>query len=691
MKFIIKHEIQGRVRVHLYQKQMSIRQADLLQYYLCTLPGVKSVRVYERTADAVIVFSGGRQAVLDGICRFSYENERLCEIVPKNSGRALNREYKEKLIQKVAVRAFTKSFLPLSVRAVYTAAQAVRYLYKGIRCLLKGRLEVEVLDATAIAVSIVRRDFDTAGSVMFLLGIGELLEEWTHKKSVGDLARSMSLNITRVWQNVDGAEVLVPVSQIKEGDLVTVHMGNVIPLDGVVMSGEAMVNQASMTGESIPVKKESGAYVYAGTAIEEGEITLCVRKTAGSTRFERIVTMIEESEQLKSTAEGKASTLADALVPWSLGGTALTWLLTRSVTKALSILMVDFSCALKLAMPLSVLSAMREASSYHITVKGGKYIEAVAAADTIVFDKTGTLTKAKPQVADVVVFNGQDKDELLRIAACLEEHFPHSMANAVVHEANKRGLVHQEMHSRVDYIVAHGIATYVGEERVVIGSHHFVFEDEGCRIPEDRQGLFDSLPLEYSHLYLAIGGVLAAAICIEDPLREEADAVISALHRQGISKIVMMTGDSDRTAKAIAGRVGVDEYYSEVLPEDKAGYVEAEKKKGRKVIMIGDGINDSPALSAADAGIAISEGAEIAREIADITISEDSLFQLVTLRAISSGLMDRIDRNYRCVIGFNLGLILLGVCGVIAPATSALLHNTSTLVISLKSMTNLLD
>lgn len=691
MKFIIKHEIQGRVRVHLYQKQMSIRQADLLQYYLCTLPGVKNAKVYERTADAVVVFNGGREAVLEGICRFSYENERLCEIVPKHSGRALNREYKEKLIQKVAVRAFTKSFLPLSVRAVYTAAQAVRYLYKGIRCLLKGRLEVEVLDATAIAVSIVRRDFDTAGSVMFLLGIGELLEEWTHKKSVGDLARSMSLNITRVWQNVDGAEVLVPVSQIKEGDLVTVHMGNVIPLDGVVMSGEAMVNQASMTGESIPVKKESGAYVYAGTAIEEGEITLCVRKTAGSTRFERIVTMIEESEQLKSTAEGKASTLADALVPWSLGGTALTWLLTRSVTKALSILMVDFSCALKLAMPLSVLSAMREASSYHITVKGGKYIEAVAAADTIVFDKTGTLTKAKPQVADVVVFNGQDKDELLRIAACLEEHFPHSMANAVVHEANKRGLVHQEMHSRVDYIVAHGIATYVGEERVVIGSYHFVFEDEGCRIPEGRQELFDSLPLEYSHLYLAIGGVLAAAICIEDPLREEADAVISALHRQGISKIVMMTGDSDRTAKAIAGRVGVDEYYSEVLPEDKAGYVEAEKKKGRKVIMIGDGINDSPALSAADAGIAISEGAEIAREIADITISEDSLFQLVTLRAISSGLMDRIDRNYRCVIGFNLGLILLGVCGVIAPATSALLHNTSTLVISLKSMTNLLD
>ena len=552
-------------------------------------------------------------------------------------------------------------------------------------------MEVEVLDATAIMVSIVRRDFDTAGSVMFLLGIGELLEEWTHKKSVGDLARSMSLNISKVWQNVDGTEVLVPVSGIIEGDLVTVHMGNVIPLDGVVASGEAMVNQASMTGESVPVKKEKGMYVYAGTAIEEGEITLCVKKAAGSTRFERIVTMIEESEQLKSTAEGKAATLADALVPWSLGGTVLTWLLTRNATKALSILMVDFSCALKLAMPLSVLSAMREASTYHITVKGGRYMEAVAAADTIVFDKTGTLTKARPQVADVVVFNGQDKNELLRIAACLEEHFPHSMANAVVTEAVKRGLVHQEMHSRVDYIVAHGIATYVGDERVVIGSYHFVFEDEGCRIPEDGKEAFDSLPSEYSHLYLAIGGVLAAVICIEDPLREEADAVISALHRQGISKIVMMTGDSERTARAIAARVGVDECYSEVLPEDKAGFVEAEKKKGHKVIMIGDGINDSPALSSADVGIAISEGAEIAREIADITISEDNLYQLVTLRAISRGLIDRIDRNYRCVIGFNLALILLGVGGVIAPATSALLHNTSTLAISLKSMTNLLD
>ena len=691
MKFVIRHEIRGRVRIHLYQKEMSIRQADLLQYYLCALPGVKDAKVYERTADAVVVFEGDRGEILNGVRKFSYENERLQELVPKNSGRALNREYKEKLIQKVAVRAVTKALFPLPFRAVYTVYHGIRYLIKGIRCLLKGALEVEVLDATAIMVSIVRRDFDTAGSVMFLLGIGELLEEWTHKKSVGDLARSMSLNITKVWQSVEGTEVLVPLSKIRENDMVTVHMGNVIPLDGVVVSGEAMVNQASLTGESVPVKKEEGMYVYAGTAIEEGEITLCVKKAAGATRFERIVTMIEESEQLKSTAEGKAATLADALVPWSLGGTVLTWLLTRNPTKALSILMVDFSCALKLAMPLSVLSAMREASSYHITVKGGKYMEAVAAADTIVFDKTGTLTKARPQVADVAAFNGQDKNELLRIAACLEEHFPHSMANAVVQEAVKRGLVHQEMHSRVDYIVAHGIATYVGEERVVIGSYHFVFEDEGCKVPEDGRDAFDSLPSEYSHLFLAIGGRLAAVICIEDPLREEADAVISALHRQGIKKIVMMTGDSERTARAIAARIGVDEYYSEVLPEDKAGFVEREKKLGHKVIMIGDGINDSPALSAADAGIAISEGAEIAREIADITISEDNLFQLVTLRAISRGLMDRIDRNYRCVIGFNLGLILLGVGGVIAPATSALLHNTSTLAISIKSMTNLLD
>lgn len=691
MKFVIRHEIRGRIRIHLYRREMDIRQADILHAYLCSLPGVTEAKVYDRTADAVICFKEGRERILEDVCKFSYENERIQELAPQNSGRKLNREYKENLFQQVTVRAFTKAFLPVPVRAAYTAVKSVRYFIKGLQSVLKHRLEVEVLDATAIAVSIFRRDFDTAGSIMFLLGIGELLEEWTRKKSVGDLARSMSLNINKVWQNVDGTEVLVPISNIREGDLVTVHVGNVIPLDGIVASGEAMVNQASMTGESIPVRKQEGMYVYAGTAVEEGEIILCVKEAAGSTRFERIVMMIEESEQMKSTVEGKAATLADALVPWSLGGTALTWLTTRSAAKALSILMVDFSCALKLAMPLAVLSAMRESSNYHLTVKGGKYMETVAAAGTVVFDKTGTLTKAMPQVADIVVFNGKSREDLLRIAACLEEHFPHSIANAVVNEAVKQGLVHQEMHSKVDYIVAHGIATYIGEERVVIGSYHFVFEDEQCTVPEEGMEQFENLPEQYSHLYLAIGGVLEAVICIEDPLREEADAVINTLRRQGITKIVMMTGDSERTARAIAAKVGVDEYYSEVLPEDKARFVEAEKKKGHKVIMIGDGINDSPALSAADVGIAISEGAEIAREIADITISEDSLFQLVTLRAISCGLMARIDRNYRFVIGFNLGLILLGVGGFITPATSALLHNTSTLAVSLKSMTNLLD
>ena len=692
MKFSIKHEINGRVRIHVFQRGvMSMRQADLLQYYLKTLPGVLNAKVYERTADAVIVYKGDRVEILEGVRTFSYDNEELEEIVPVNSGRELNREYQEKLFKHVAVRMVTKTCFPFWLRAVYTTAKAIRYVFKGIRCLLKGKLEVEVLDATAITVSIIRSDFNTAGSVMFLLGIGELLEEWTHKKSVGDLARSMSLNIEKVWQNVDGTEVLVPVSNIKEGDLVTVHVGNVIPLDGEVVTGEAMVNQASMTGESVPVKKEAGSYVYAGTAVEEGEITLKVKHAAGSTRFERIVQMIEDSEKLKSSVEGKAASLADALVPWSLGGTALTWLLTRNSTKALSILMVDFSCALKLAMPLSVLSAMREANSHHITVKGGKFLEAVSEAHTIVFDKTGTLTKAEPVLADIVVFNDMTKNEILRIAACLEEHFPHSMANAVVKEAVYRKLVHEEMHSKVDYIVAHGIATYVNGERVVIGSHHFVFDDEQCIIPDEHKQAFDELPPYYSHLYMAIGGKLAAVILIEDPLRDEAKDTIDALRSLGIKNIVMMTGDSERTARAIAEKVGVDQYFSEVLPEDKAGFVEREKALGHKVIMIGDGINDSPALSAADVGIAISEGAEIAREIADITISEENLYQLVTLKAISNGLMKRIHGNYRFVIGFNLGLILLGVAGVIAPATSALLHNTSTLGISLKSMTNLLN
>ena len=690
MKFVIKHEIKGRIRLHMAQRQMSIRQADLLQYYLTTLPQVKTAKVYERTCDAVVRYEGDKKSLLEGIRKFSYADKKLAELTPKHTGRALNQEYKEKLIRKVLVKAFTKTFFPAPLNALYTAAQAIPYLWKGVRCLAKGKLEVEVLDATAITVSMARSDVNTAGSIMFLLGIGGLLEEWTRKKSVDDLARSMSLNIGKVWQKVDGAEVLVPLSRIREGDLVTVHVGSMVPLDGIVSEGEAMINQASMTGESIPVHKEAGGYVYAGTAVEEGEITICVKKAAGSTRFERIVHMIEESEKLKSSVEGKAATLADALVPWSLGGTVLTWLLTRNVTKALSILMVDFSCALKLAMPLAVLSAMREASGHHITVKGGKYMEAVAEADTIVFDKTGTLTKAQPVVADIVTFEGRDQNEMLRVAACLEEHFPHSMANAVVSESVRRHLVHEEMHSKVDYIVAHGIASYIGQERVVIGSYHFVFEDEKCVIPQGEEEKFEELPEEYSHLYMAIGGVLAAVICIQDPLREEAPEAIRRLKELGISKVVMMTGDSERTARAIARRVGVDEYYSEVLPEDKAGFVEKEKKAGRKVIMIGDGINDSPALSAADVGIAISEGAEIAREIADITISQDDLLQLVTLKTLSNELMKRINGNYRFVISFNLGLIILGIAGILAPSTSALLHNTSTLGVSLKSMTDLL-
>ena len=690
MKFVIKHEIKGRIRLHMAQRQMSIRQADLLQYYLTTLPQVKTAKVYERTCDAVVRYEGDKKSLLEGIRKFSYADKKLAELTPKHTGRALNQEYKEKLIRKVLVKAFTKTFFPAPLNALYTAAQAIPYLWKGVRCLAKGKLEVEVLDATAITVSMARSDVNTAGSIMFLLGIGGLLEEWTRKKSVDDLARSMSLNIGKVWQKVDGAEVLVPLSRIREGDLVTVHVGSMVPLDGIVAEGEAMINQASMTGESVPVHKEAGGYVYAGTAVEEGEITICVKKAAGSTRFERIVHMIEESEKLKSSVEGKAATLADALVPWSLGGTVLTWLLTRNVTKALSILMVDFSCALKLAMPLAVLSAMREASGHHITVKGGKYMEAVAEADTIVFDKTGTLTKAQPVVADIVTFEGRDQNEMLRVAACLEEHFPHSMANAVVSESVRRHLVHEEMHSKVDYIVAHGIASYIGQERVVIGSYHFVFEDEKCVIPQGEEEKFEELPEEYSHLYMAIGGVLAAVICIQDPLREEAPEAIRRLKELGISKVVMMTGDSERTARAIARRVGVDEYYSEVLPEDKAGFVEKEKKAGRKVIMIGDGINDSPALSAADVGIAISEGAEIAREIADITISQDDLLQLVTLKTLSNELMKRINGNYRFVISFNLGLIILGIAGILAPSTSALLHNTSTLGVSLKSMTDLL-
>lgn len=692
MKFIIKHEIKGRIRISLARKFHTVREADVLEQYLLGLDGVTAAKVYERTADAVIYYKEDREAVLVQVAAFDGQITEKQEMAVKSSGRALNQEYKEKLIQKVLTRFATKTFLPAPVRAVYTSVQAIRYIVKGIHCLVfKRKLHVEVLDATAISVSLLRRDFNTAGSVMFLLGVGELLEEWTHKKSVGDLARSMSLNVEKVWKKVDGTEVLVPLSDVTAGDELTVHMGTVIPLDGVVVSGEAMVNQASMTGESQPVRKEPGSYVYAGTALEEGEITFKVEKSAGSTRYERIVQMIEDSEKLKSSVEGKASNLADALVPWSLGGTALTYLLTRNATKALSILMVDFSCALKLAMPVSVLSAIREAGSFKITVKGGKFLEAVAEADTIVFDKTGTLTEAKPIVAKVISFNGYSEDELLRIAACLEEHFPHSMAKAVVNAAKERHLDHEEMHTKVEYIVAHGISTTIEGKKAVIGSHHFIFEDEKCTIPEGMEDRFENLPEEYSHLYLAIQNELAAVICIEDPLRKEAAQVVEQLREAGLSKIVMMTGDSDRTAKAIAKRVGVDEYYSEVLPEDKANFVEREKQAGRKVIMIGDGINDSPALSAADVGIAISEGAEIAREVADITVGADDLKEIVKLKRLSDALMQRIRRNYRIIVGFNTGLIVCGVTGVLPPTTSALLHNTSTLVIGLQSMKNLLD
>lgn len=690
MRFSIKHESKGRMRVSLAAEKMTYHQADLLEYYLYNQMNVTDAKVYERTADAVIYYTGERGEIIEALQRFQYASAEESKLVPDHTGRELNAQYQEALVNKVVLHYTCQLVVPAPVRAVIATVKAVKYIWQGIRCLLKRKIEVPVLDATAIAVSLLRRDFATASSVMFLLGVGEVLEEWTHKKSVDDLARNMSLNVSKVWLKTEQQDVLVSVKKIKEDDVITVHMGNVIPLDGIVTYGEGMVNQASLTGEPLSVQKSAGTYVYAGTVLEEGQLEIQVKTTAGTTKYEKIVTMIEESEKLKSSVEGKAEHLADKLVPYSLGGTILTYLLTRNVTKALSILMVDFSCALKLAMPIAVLSAMREAGQYHITVKGGKYLEAVADADTIVFDKTGTLTKAQPVVAEVVTFGEQQEHEMLRLAACLEEHFPHSMANAVVEEALERELDHQEMHSKVDYIVAHGISSYVKGQKVIIGSNHFVFEDEKCMVPDGEEEKFESLDPKYSHLYLAIDGVLAAVICIDDPIREEAEDVIHALRLAGISKVVMMTGDSERTACAVAKKVGVDEYFSEVLPEDKASFVEKEKALGRKVIMIGDGINDSPALSAADAGIAISDGAEIAREIADITISADSLYQIVSLKLISNGLMKRINRNYRFIIGFNASLIGLGVAGVIQPMTSALLHNASTLGISLKSMQKLI-
>ena len=692
MKFYIKHESRGRIRIHLAQKRMSSVQAETLLYYLQNQKQVSFAKVYDRTGDAVICYQGERSAILRMVQTFHYEKVELPTGLVESSGRELNKEYQEKLISKVIYHFGRKWFLPAPIRNAYTAVVSVKYIWKGIRTLAKGKIEVPVLDATAIGVSMLRGDYGTAGSVMFLLGVGELLEEWTHKKSVGDLARSMSLNVGKVWLKKDGQEILVPSEKIVSGDEIVVHMGNLVPFDGEVSDGEGMVNQASLTGESVPVRRTLGSVVYAGTVLEEGELTILVKQTGGSSRYEKITAMIEESEKLKSGLESKAEHLADRLVPYSLGGTALTYLLTRNETKALSILMVDFSCALKLAMPISVLSAIREANQHKITVKGGKFLEAVADADTIVFDKTGTLTKAQPTVAEVVSFSEtKNPDELLRIAACLEEHFPHSMAKAVVDAAREKHLDHEEMHSKVEYIVAHGISTTIEGKKAVIGSYHFVFEDENSVIPKGMEEKFSRLPAEYSHLYLAIEGVLAAVICIEDPLRPEAAEIVRQLKKAGLKKIVMMTGDSERTAKAIAKKVGVDEYYAEVLPEDKANFVEKEKAEGRKVIMIGDGINDSPALSAADVGIAISEGAEIAREIADITVAADDLAEILVRRMLSNRLMKRIHRNYRFIVTFNAGLILLGVGGILQPTTSALLHNTSTLYIRLKSMGNLLD
>lgn len=691
MKFIIKHEIPGRIRVHMVQPKMTFEEADILLYYLVNLENVTKAKVYERTQDAVIYYEKERREIIKALQKFGYDRGTVPEGLTEHSGRQMNAEYQEKLLMKVVMRFGGKFLIPAPVRAVWTGVRSLKYLQQGIVSLKKGRLEVAALDATAIGVSILRRDMNTASSIMFLLGIGELLEEWTHKKSIGDLARDMSLNVGKVWLLREEQEILVPAKQIEPEDLVVVRMGNVIPFDGVVSGGEAMVNQASMTGEAVPVKKTAESYVYAGTVVEEGELIICVKAVSRATRFEKIVTMIEESEKLKSNLESHAEHLADQLVPYTLAGTILTWLLTRNVTKALAVLMVDFSCALKLAIPISVLSAIREAGAHNITVKGGKYMEAAANATTIVFDKTGTLTEARPTVRKVVSFCEQSEDELLRMAACLEEHFPHSMAKAVVEAARKRGLEHEEMHSKVNYIVAHGISTTIEGKRVVIGSHHFVFEDEKCSVREPWIRQFETLPEECSLLYLAIEHELAAVVCIEDPLRKEAADVVRALKATGLEKVVMMTGDSEKTAASVARRVGVDAYYSEVLPEDKAKFVEQERASGRTVIMIGDGINDSPALSAANVGIAIRDGAQIAQEIADITISAENLWEIVMLRRLSEALMRRIQKNYRSIVGINATLILLGVTGILQPTTSALLHNMSTLTISLTNMKNLLD
>ena len=691
MRIKIQHEIKGRIRFSTQKKKMTAREADMFLFYINSLKNVTSAKVYERTGDSVVCYTGSRQELIRNLVAFSFEDKELQEKVPENTGRELMNQYKEKLVSKLVIHFLCKLFLPAPAAKAKAVIQSLHFIKEGLKCIRRRKLEVPVLDATAISVSLIWGDVSTASSIMLLLGVGEILEEWTHKKSVADLARSMSLNVEKVWKKEGDTEILTEIQDIKEQDLICVHMGNMIPLDGIVTQGEALVNQASLTGEGIPVKKEKDAYVYAGTVVEEGELTIQVKQSAGSTRYEKIVSMIEDSERLKSSLEGKAAHLADRLVPFSFLGTILTYLLTRNATRALSILMVDFSCALKLSMPIAVLAAMRECQDHQITVKGGKFLEAVAEAETVVFDKTGTFTKAQPTVAEVVAFGENDRDSMLRLAACLEEHFPHSIANAVVAQAKKEGLSHEEMHSKVEYVVAHGISSQVNGEKVIIGSYHFVFEDEKTRIPEGEKEKFNELPPEYSHLYLAVSGELAAVICIEDPLREEAKDIVPALKKTGIRKVVMMTGDSERTARTIAEKTGVDQFYAEVLPEDKASYIEKEKAKGRKVLMVGDGINDSPALSAANAGVAVSGGAQIAREIADITISGENLHQLVTLKRAGNCLMKRIHRNYRFVIGFNTGLIILGLAGILAPGTSAFLHNMSTLGITLESMTNMLD
>ena len=691
MKFKVLHNMRGRMRIHVMTNEMTDLQADKLEYDLAAQDMILTAKVYERTGDVVITYTGERQILLSYLQTYYYSRKVEEDETLVRSGRAMNRKYWDKLVNRVVLRMGSKFFVPAPIRTGLVLVKSLSYIKKALSCVGRRKIEVPLLDGIAITTSIVRGDYGTAGSVMFLLDLGEIMEEWTLKKSVDDLAKKMSLNVSKVWLNVDGKEVLTDVSKIETGDCVTVHMGNVIPLDGVIKEGEGMVNQASLTGEAIPVAKKPGGYVYAGTVLEEGELLIEVKENSGTTKYEKIVAMIEETEKLKSTVESRAEHLADRLVPYTLAGTGLVYLLTRNVTKALSVLMVDFSCALKLSMPISVLSAMREAQSHGITVKGGKFLEAMAEADTIVFDKTGTITKAQPVVSDVISFCDEEPDELLKIAACLEEHFPHSMAKAVVRAAMDKGLVHEENHSKVEYIVAHGISSRIQDKKVIIGSYHFVFEDEQCVIPQGKEELFESLSGECSHLYLAIDGVLVAVIAITDPIREEAPQVVSMLRKCGLSKIVMMTGDSERTAEVVAAKVGVDEYYSEVLPEDKASYVEKEHQAGRKVIMIGDGVNDSPALSAADVGIAICDGAEMAREIADITIAGDNLEELVTLKRLSNALVKRIHGNYRQIVGFNTGLILCGIGGVMQPATSALLHNTSTLAISVKSMKDLLS